>query len=113
MEPVKVALLGCGVVGTEVVRILREHGYPDDVCDAILGHASYTGVPRTTPMARTLFAVDELTGLVTATALVKPSRSLAEVDAKSVRKRTVQPPRTHDAHHGDDRDDEEPMALPD
>ena len=71
----------------EGVRILREQGYPDDVCDAILGHATYTGVPRETRMARTLFAVDELTGLITATALVKPSRSLAEVDARSVRKR--------------------------
>ena len=71
----------------EGVRILRAQGYPDDVCDAILGHATYTGVPRATPMARTLFAVDELTGLITATALVKPSRSLAEVDARSVRKR--------------------------
>jgi len=71
----------------EGVRILRAQGYPDDVCDAILGHAAYTGVARETLMARTLFAVDELTGLVTATALVKPSRSLAEVDARSVRKR--------------------------
>jgi putative nucleotidyltransferase with HDIG domain len=71
----------------EGVRLLRAQGYPDDVCDAILGHAAYTGVPRETRMARTLFAVDELTGLVTATALVKPSRSLAEVDARSVRKR--------------------------
>ena len=71
----------------EGVRILRGLGYPDDVCDAILGHAAYTGVPRTTPMARTLFAVDELTGLITATALVKPSRSLREVDVRSIRKR--------------------------
>ena len=71
----------------EGVRILRAQGYPDDVCDAILGHAAYTGVARETRMARTLFAVDELTGLITATALVKHSRSLAEVDARSVRKR--------------------------
>lgn len=71
----------------EGVRILRERGYPDDVRQAILGHAHYTGVPRETPMARALFAVDELTGLVTATALVKPSRSLADVDARGVRKR--------------------------
>ena len=70
----------------EGVRLLRARGYPDDVCDAILGHASYTGVPRTTRMARTLFAVDELTGLVTATALVKPSRAVRDVDAASVRK---------------------------
>ena len=71
----------------EGVRILRERGYPDDVLQAILGHAHYTGVARETRMARTLFAVDELTGLITATALVKPSRSLADVDAKGVRKK--------------------------
>jgi putative nucleotidyltransferase with HDIG domain len=69
------------------VRILRERGYPDDVLDAILGHAAYTGVPRTTRMAQALFAVDELTGLVTATALVKPSRRVADVDVASIRKR--------------------------
>jgi predicted hydrolase (HD superfamily) len=69
------------------VRVLRERGYPDDVLEAILGHAEYTGVPRTTRMARTLFAVDELTGLITATALVKPSRRVADVDAASVRKK--------------------------
>jgi putative nucleotidyltransferase with HDIG domain len=71
----------------EGVRLLRERGYPEDVLEAILGHATYTGVPRETPMARTLFAVDELTGLITATALVKPSRSVHEVDASSVRKK--------------------------
>jgi putative nucleotidyltransferase with HDIG domain len=72
---------------SEGVRRLRAAGYPEDVLEAILGHADYTGVPRTTPMARTLFAVDELTGLVTATALVKPSRSLRDVDAVGVRKK--------------------------
>ena len=71
----------------EGVRILRRHGYPDDILDAILGHASYTLTPRTTRMARALFAVDELTGLVTATALVKPTRSVHDVDARSVRKK--------------------------
>ena len=50
-------------------------------------HAEFTGTPRTTPMAKTLFAVDELTGLITATALVRPSRSVLEVDARSVRKK--------------------------
>ena len=69
------------------VRVLRERGYPDDVLEAILGHASYSGVPRVTRMAKTLFAVDELTGLITATALVRPSRSVLEVDARSVRKK--------------------------
>jgi putative nucleotidyltransferase with HDIG domain len=71
----------------EGVRILRERGWPEDILEAILGHAQYSGVPRATPMAKTLFAVDELTGLVTATALVRPSRSVHEVDAKSVRKK--------------------------
>ena len=71
----------------EGVRILRRRGYPEDVCEAILGHATYSGVPRATRMAKALFAVDELTGLITATALVRPSRSVHEVDAKSVRKK--------------------------
>ena len=71
----------------EGVRILRGLGYPEDVLDAIMGHAHYTNTPRESLMARALFAVDELTGLITATALVKPSRSLADVDARGVRKR--------------------------
>jgi putative nucleotidyltransferase with HDIG domain len=69
------------------VQYLREKGWPEDVLQAILGHAAYTGVARETRMARALFAVDELTGLITATALVKPSRSVHDVDAKSVRKK--------------------------
>ena len=71
----------------EGVRVLRERGFPEDVLQAILGHATYSGVARETQMAKTLFAVDELTGLITATALVKPSKSVHEVDAKSVRKK--------------------------
>lgn len=69
------------------VKILRERGWPDDILQAILGHAAYCGVPRETRMARALFAVDELSGLITATALVKPTRSVHDVDAKSVRKK--------------------------
>ncbi len=71
----------------EGARILRSHGYPEEVVQAILGHATYSGVARETQMAKTLFAVDELTGLVTATALVRPSKSVLEVEAKSVRKK--------------------------
>src|SRR5437763_14271516 len=63
---------------SEGVRILRARGWPEDILEALLGHATYCDTPRTTPMAKTLFAVDELTGLVTATALVKPSRSVHE-----------------------------------
>ncbi len=65
-------------------RILEERGYPPALTEAILGHASYTGVPRVSPMAKTLFAVDELCGLITATALVMPSKRLADVTAESV-----------------------------
>ncbi len=69
------------------VGVLREQGWPDDVLQAILGHAGYCNVPRETRMAKTLFAVDELTGLITATALVKPTRSVHDVNARSVRKK--------------------------
>jgi putative nucleotidyltransferase with HDIG domain len=71
----------------EGVRLLRAKGYPDDICQAILGHAGYTGVPRESRMAKTLFAVDELTGLITASALVKPTKSVHDVEAPSVRKK--------------------------
>ncbi|HKC80051.1 MAG TPA: HAD family hydrolase, partial [Gemmatimonadaceae bacterium] len=71
----------------EGVRILRGMGYPDDILEAILGHAQYCNTPRQSQMAKTLFAVDELTGLITATALVRPSKSVHEVDARSVRKK--------------------------
>jgi putative nucleotidyltransferase with HDIG domain len=69
------------------VAVLRERGWPDDILQAILGHATYCNTPRTTRLAQTLFAVDELTGLITATALVKPSRSVHDVDASSVLKK--------------------------
>src|SRR4051812_16846501 len=69
------------------VRHLRGLGWPEDILEAIMGHAQYSGVPRTSLMAKTLFAVDELTGLITATALVRPSKSVLEVDARSVRKK--------------------------
>ncbi len=65
-------------------RILRERGYPDALIEAVLGHASYTGTPRATPMAKALFSVDELCGLITATALVQPGKKLAEVTPDSV-----------------------------
>jgi putative nucleotidyltransferase with HDIG domain len=72
---------------SEGVRILRAKGYPEDILKAILGHAHYTNTPRESRMAKALFAVDELTGLITATALVRPTKSVHEVDAKSVRKK--------------------------
>ncbi|MFI5231815.1 MAG: HD domain-containing protein [Gemmatimonadales bacterium] len=72
---------------SEGVRVLRSLGYPEDVLQAILGHADYTGVARETTMARTLFAVDELAGLCTACALVRPSRSVNDLEPSSVKKK--------------------------
>ncbi len=69
------------------VGVLRERGWPEDILQAVLGHATYCNVPRESRMARTLFAVDELTGLITATALVKPTKSVHDVDARSVKKK--------------------------
>src|ERR1700724_3175160 len=68
-------------------EILRERGWPEVITRAIMSHAEYTGVTRDTPMEKALFACDELAGFITAVALIKPGKSLAEVDAKSVSKR--------------------------
>ena len=68
-------------------EILKERGYSDEIRRAIMSHAEYSGVTRDTPMAKALFACDELAGFITAVALIRPGKSLAEVDAKSVRKR--------------------------
>ena len=68
-------------------EILKERGWPEVIRRAIMSHAEYTGVTRDTPMEKALFACDELAGFITAVALIKPGKSLAEVDAKSVRKR--------------------------
>ena len=68
-------------------EILKERGYSEEIRRAILSHAEYSGVPRETAMEKTLFACDELAGFITAATLVKPSKSLAELDAKSVRKK--------------------------
>ena len=66
---------------------LRSRGYRDDVVEAILGHGDHTGVPRTSLLAKTVYACDEMTGFVIAVAYVRPSRSLDEVDVRSVTKK--------------------------
>jgi predicted hydrolase (HD superfamily) len=71
----------------EGVRILAARGLPETMQRAILGHATYTGVPRDTLMARALFAADELSGFLVACAMVRPNRSLADLEAPSVRKK--------------------------
>jgi putative nucleotidyltransferase with HDIG domain len=69
------------------VAWLREHGWSEEVCRAILSHADYAGVSRETPLERTLYAVDELSGFVMAVARVRPSKSIHEVDVASVKKK--------------------------
>src|SRR5216117_4033009 len=73
-------------------EILKERGWPDEIRRAIMSHAEYSGVTRDTPMEKALFACDELAGFITAVTLVKPGKSLAEVDAKSVRKKMKDKP---------------------
>ena len=68
-------------------KILEERGYPEEIRRAILSHADYSGVKRESKMEKALYACDELAGFITASALVKPNKSLAEVEAKSVRKK--------------------------
>ena len=71
-------------------EILKEQGYPEAICNAIMGHTTYTGVPRDTDMAKALFAVDELTGFIFAVTYVRPSKSIFEVKPKSVKKKLKQ-----------------------
>ena len=69
------------------VEVLRQQGWPEDVCRAVLGHAVHSGVPRDTPMAKALYACDEVAGFLVACALVTPTKSLADVEVASVRKK--------------------------
>lgn len=71
----------------EGYRILKERGFPEEIARAVLSHSDHTSTPRQTPMEKTLYAVDELSGFVIAVALVRPNKSLAEVDAQAVRKK--------------------------
>ena len=68
-------------------RILKERGWPEEWILAVCSHADYMGIPRNPPMAKALFAVDELTGFLTACALVRPDKAIANVKVKSVKKK--------------------------
>lgn len=69
------------------MEILRERGWPEEIVDAVGSHANYSGIPRDTLLKKTLFAVDELTGLIVAVALVRPSKDIRDVKVKSVKKK--------------------------
>jgi putative nucleotidyltransferase with HDIG domain len=69
------------------VKWLREDGWSEEICRAILSHADYTNISRDTPLEKTLAAVDELSGFVVAVALVRPSKSIRDVEVKSVKKK--------------------------
>ncbi len=72
---------------TEGAPILRQHGIDEEIVRAILSHADHTGVPRQTLMEKALYACDELTGLITTVALVRPSKKIADVKIKSIKKK--------------------------
>jgi putative nucleotidyltransferase with HDIG domain len=93
-------------------EILAAQGYPEVMRTAILGHAPYTGVSRETRLARALYACDELAGFVTAVALIKPSKSLADVDLSSVRKRLKEKAFARGVHREDVYNGAEEIGLP-
>ena len=92
--------------------ILRSRGYDEAFVKAILSHASHTNVPRETKMERTLFAVDELCGMVTAVALVRPSKRVAEVSVKSVKKKLKDRAFARSVNRDDIRAGAEEMNIP-
>jgi predicted hydrolase (HD superfamily) len=96
----------------EGVRQLRADGFPDEGCDAILGHAAYTGVPRATDLARVLFAIDELCGFVVACALVRPGRSMADLEPRSVLKKLKDKAFARGVSRDDVRTGAEELGMP-
>ncbi len=96
----------------EGVRLLRQRGLDDEMCQAILGHASYTGVARESDMARALFAVDELAGFLVACALVRPSRSLADLQVSSVKKKLKDKGFARGVNRDDVRQGAEELGVP-
>lgn len=94
------------------VEILAGKGYPEIMRTAILGHAPYSGVPRETGLAKALYACDELAGFVTAVALIKPSKKLADVDLPSVKKRLKEKAFARGVHREDVYNGAEEIGLP-
>src|SRR5829696_6228826 len=94
------------------VEILQAHGYPEWVTRAILSHADYSGVPRESRLEHTLYACDEMSGFVTAATLVRPSRSILDLEAASVIKRMKDKAFARAVNREDLRRGAEEMALP-
>ncbi len=93
-------------------KVLAERGYPEPLRRAILAHASYTGVPRDTPVAKTLYAVDELCGFLVACALVRPSRSLADLEVPSVKKKLKDKAFARNVNRDEIREGAEELGVP-
>lgn len=97
---------------SEGVRLLADRGFPEPSQRAILGHATYTGVLRDTEMAKALFAVDELCGFLVACALVRPSRSLEDLQLKSVKKKLKDKAFARGVNREDIRQGAEELGVP-
>jgi putative nucleotidyltransferase with HDIG domain len=97
---------------SEGSKILAARGYPEPLRRAILAHASYTGVPRDTPLAKTLYAVDELCGFLVACALVRPSRSLADLEVPSVKKKLKDKAFARNVNRDEIRQGAEELGVP-
>lgn len=97
---------------TQGMHILEERGWPAEMIHAIAGHAPYLNVPRNTSLARTLFAVDELCGFLTACAYVKPSRKIADVEVGSVKKKLKDKAFARSVSREDIRIGTEELGLP-
>lgn len=93
------------------VRYLRETGWPDEVCQAILGHADYTGVARESRLAKVLYACDEITGLVTAAVLVRPDKDIAGQTLKSLKKKFKDKAFARGVHRDDVRRGAEELGV--
>jgi len=94
------------------VEVLRAHGYPEWVTRAILSHADYSGVPRESRLEKTLYACDEMAGIVTAAALVRPSKSILDLEASSVIKRMKDKAFARAVNREDLRRGAEELGLP-
>ena len=92
--------------------ILRERGYPEEMIRAIVSHADYCNVPRETPLEHTLFACDELAGFLTACSLVKPGKSIFEVEPDSVKRKLKDKAFARGVNREDVRKGAEELAVP-